>query len=376
MSLKPSNSSQNLMLPVSNPPSNQNDYADDKLFRGSAMTKRGAFAAASYMSCAGAFLPDSAPFSHRQFFNCFLNSLYPLSCVVLLVMFNKAALSSYNFPSANVITLLQMVCSCCFLYLLRRWRMISFTANESLLISDNSTKFVSLKTLKHTFPLSGAYLFYMLVTMESVRGVNVPMYTTLRRTTVVFTMLVEFALVGQRYTPSVILSVGLIVFGAFVAGARDFSFDAYGYAVVFMSNIATAIYLATISRIGKTSGLNSFGLMWCNGIICGPVLLIWTFVRGDLKTAINFPYLFSPGFIVILLFSCILAFFLNYFIFLNTTLNSAVTQTICGNLKDLFTIGLGWIIFGGLPFDIWNVSGQFLGFAGSGLYAYYKLIGK
>nr|KYP52532.1 UDP-N-acetylglucosamine/UDP-glucose/GDP-mannose transporter [Cajanus cajan] len=349
MSLKGSISSENLVLPVSDPPKGQDPYApDDKLFKGSAFTKRGAFAALSYMSCA-----------------------------VLLVMFNKAALSSYRFQSANVITLLQMVCSCCFLYLLRRWRMISFSANESLLISDNSTKFVSLKTLKHTLPLSGAYLFYMLVTMESVRGVNVPMYTTLRRTTVVFTMFVEFVLVGQRYTRSVIFSVGLIVFGAFVAGARDFSFDAYGYAVVFMSNIATAIYLATIARIGwKTSGLNSFGLMWCNGIICGPVLLIWTFVRGDLKTTLNFPYLFSPGFIVILLFSCILAFFLNYCIFLNTTLNSAVTQTICGNLKDLFTIGLGWIIFGGLPFDVWNVIGQCLGFTGSGLYAYYKLIGK
>ncbi|KAK7320686.1 hypothetical protein VNO77_30385 [Canavalia gladiata] len=344
MSPKPSNSSENSILPVSDPPNNQDD---DKLFRGSAMTKRGAFAAISYMSCA-----------------------------VLLVMFNKAALSSYDFPSANVITLLQMVCSCFFLYVLRRWRVISFTAGESFLISDNSTIFVSMKTLRHTLPLSGAYLLYMLVTMESVRGVNVPMYTTLRRTTVVFTMLVEFVLVGQRYTPSVIFSVGLIVFGAFVAGARDFSFDAYGYAVVFMANITTAIYLATIARIGKTSGLNSFGLMWCNGVICGPILLIWTFIRGDLKTAIDFRYLFSPGFIVILLFSCILAFFLNYSIFLNTTLNSALTQTICGNLKDLFTIGLGWIIFGGLPFDIWNIIGQFLGFAGSGLYAYYKLIGK
>ncbi|KAG4965361.1 hypothetical protein JHK82_039571 [Glycine max] len=278
MSLRLSNSSENLMLPVSDPPKTQD--ADNKLFKGSAMTKRGAFAAVSYMSCAG----------------------------------------------------------------------------EPLHISENSSKFVSLKTLKHTLPLSGAYLFYMLVTMESVRGVNVPMYTTLRRTTVVFTMLVEFVLVGQRYTPSVIFSVGLIVFGAFVAGARDLSFDGYGYAVVFMSNIATAIYLATIARIGwKTSGLNSFGLMWCNGIICGPVLLIWTFVRGDLMTTINFPHLFSPGFIVILLFSCMLAFFLNYCIFLNTTLNSAVTQTICGNLKDLFTIGLGWMIFGGLPFDFVSI---------------------
>ncbi|GAU15091.1 hypothetical protein TSUD_08290 [Trifolium subterraneum] len=290
MSLKSSNSSEKPILPLSDPPKN---LTDDKLFKGSAMTKRGAYAAISYMCCA-----------------------------VMLVMFNKAALSSYNFPSANVITLLQ------------------------------------------------------LVTMEAVRGVNVPMYTTLRRTTVVFTMLVEFLLVGQRYTHSVVFSVGLIIFGAFVAGARDLSFDTYGYAVVFMANISTAIYLATIARIGKTSGLNSFGLMWCNGILCGPVLLVWTFIRGDLTTTINFPYLFSPGFLVILLFSCILAFFLNYCIFLNTTLNSALTQTICGNLKDLFTIGFGWIIFGGLPFDFWNVIGQCLGFAGSGLYAYFKLIGK
>lgn len=36
---------------------------------------------------------------------------------------------------------------------------------------------------------------------------------------------------------------------------------------------------------------------------------------------------------IVLLLSCILAFFLNYSVFLNTTLNSALTQTICGNLK-------------------------------------------
>ncbi|RDX76563.1 Nucleotide-sugar uncharacterized transporter 3, partial [Mucuna pruriens] len=349
MSLKPSFSSENLMLPVSDPPNDEDRErllkADNKAFR-----ERRIYAAISYMLCA-----------------------------VLLVLFNKAALSSYHFPSASVITLLQMVCSCCFLYVLRRWKIISFTEGESVIMANNSKKFVPLKTLKHTLPLSGAYLLYMLVTMESVRGVNVPMYTTLRRTTVVFTMLVEYMLVGQRYTRSVIFSVGLIVFGAFIAGARDFSFDAYGYAIVFLSNISTAIYLATIARVGcipilslshthkgnsisffpcsKTSGLNSFGLMWCNGIICGPFLLIWTLVRGDVKMTLNFSYLLSPGFIVVLLFSCILAFFLNYSIFLNTTLNSALTQTICGNLK-------------------WNVVGQFLGFAGSGLYAYYKLIGK
>ncbi|ESR63646.1 hypothetical protein CICLE_v10008790mg [Citrus x clementina] len=348
-----SNSSKSPILPVSEPARGDEGEkerllkGDEKLFRGSAMTRRGANAAISYMACA-----------------------------VLLVMFNKAALSSYNFPCANVITLLQMISSCSFLYFLRRWKIINFTMGDSLMTSDSSSTFVPLKTLMHTLPLAVAYLLYMVVSVESVRGVNVPMYTTLRRTTVAFTMIMEYFLAGQKYTPPVVGSVGLIILGAFVAGARDLSFDFFGYAVVFLANITTAIYLATIARIGKSSGLNSFGLMWCNGVICGPLLLLWTFLRGDLETTINFPYLLSPGFLVVLCFSCILAFFLNYSIFLNTTLNSAVTQTICGNLKDLFTIGLGWILFGGLPFDFLNVFGQLLGFLGSGLYAYYKLVGK
>ncbi|KAL9363444.1 hypothetical protein Peur_046229 [Populus x canadensis] len=355
MSPMASSSSSNSILPVSVSPLDDERQrekerlinGDEKAFRGSSMTKRGAFAAISYMSCA-----------------------------VLLVLFNKAALSSYNFPSANVITLFQMICSCSFLYALRRWRIVSFTDGGSLTTSDVNATFVPLETLMHTLPLALTYLLYMLVTMESVRGVNVPMYTTLRRTTVVFTMIMEYILAGQRYTRPIFGSVGLIVLGAFIAGARDLSFDFYGYAVVFAANFTTAIYLATISRIGKSSGLNSFGLMWCNGIICGPVLLFWTFIRGDLGMTMNFPYLFSPGFLAVLLLSCILAFFLNYSIFLNTTLNSALTQTICGNIKDLFTIALGWTIFGGLPFDFFNVIGQCLGFAGSGLYAYYKLIGS
>ncbi|XP_044952165.1 UDP-N-acetylglucosamine transporter UGNT1-like isoform X2 [Hordeum vulgare subsp. vulgare] len=278
------------------------------LFKGSAMTRRGAVAALSYMSCS-----------------------------VLLVMFNKAALSSYKFPCANVITLLQ-------------------------------------NTVAHFTAFT--VLFTLHASMESVRGVNVPMYTTLRRTTVAFTMTMEYFLAKQKHTPPIIGSVALIVFGAFIAGARDLSFDARGYAIVFVANITTAVYLATINRIGKSSGLNSFGLMWCNGLVCGPAVLFLTYIQGDLKTTIEFPYLYSPGFQVVLLFSCILAFLLNYTIFWNTILNSALTQSMCGNLKDFFTVGLGWVLFGGLPFDLLNVIGQGLGFVGSGMYAYCKIKGK
>lgn len=49
--------------------------------------------------------------------------------------------------------------------------------------------------------------------------------------------------------------MGIIVLGAIIAGARDLSFDAYGYVVVFVANICTAIYLASIARIGTVLSL-------------------------------------------------------------------------------------------------------------------------
>ncbi|KGN60702.1 UDP-N-acetylglucosamine transporter UGNT1 isoform X1 [Cucumis sativus] len=316
---------------------------------GSAMTRRGAYAAISYMASA-----------------------------VLLLMFNKAALSSYKFPCANVITLLQIICSSTLLYALRHWKIISFTVGESQSISSSgkSIILVPYKTLVQTLPLAISYLLYMLVTMESVRGINVPMYTTLRRTTVVFTMIAEYLLTGQTHSLFVVGSVGMIILGAVVAGARDLSFDTYSYSVVFIANICTAIYLASIARIGKSSGLNTFGLMWCNGLICGPLLFFWIILRGDVEATLNFRYLFSFGFQCVMLLSCIMAFLINYFVFLNTTLNSALTQTVCGNLKDVFSIAIGWFLFGGLPYDFLNVVGQSIGFLGSCIYAYCKLHGK
>jgi len=42
---------------------------------------------------------------------------------------------------------------------------------------------------------------------------------------------------------------------------------------------------------------------------------------------------------VVMLLSCAFTFFINYIVVLNTTINSALTQAICGNLKvsNVFT---------------------------------------
>ena len=61
--------------------------------------------------------------------------------------------------------------------------------------------------------------------------------------------------------------MGIIVLGAFIAGARDLSFDAYSYAVVFVANICTAVYLASIARIGIVFVLETFHASLSLGVL-------------------------------------------------------------------------------------------------------------
>lgn len=51
------------------------------------------------------------------------------------------------------------------------------------------------------------------------------------------------------------------------------------------------------------------------GLICGPILLFWTFIRGDLEMTLNFPHLYSPGFQVLDHNLRFLSFFLILFSF-------------------------------------------------------------
>lgn len=45
--------------------------------------------------------------------------------------------------------------------------------------------------------------------------------------------------------------------------------------------------------------VNSVSFLMFVGIICAPILLVWTSIRGDLEATMNFPYLLFPGFQVL-----------------------------------------------------------------------------
>jgi solute carrier family 35 len=321
---------------------------------------------------------------------------YMLSAICLL-SFNKTALSLYDFPYANVITLLQLFVSTVILYVFKRIGLIEFrqhsinsTSSSSSSNDDDDDSVTTATTYKNKnvmmmtkqgfprrklfqkcLPLAIAYVTYMVLSMVSLRGVNLPMYTTLRRTTGAFTMLCEFLMFKKTQDLDICFAVLLMVVGAIVAGVNDMEFTLYGYVMVCLNNMATAVYLLTIGRISKVSGLNAFGLMWTNAIWCmGPLFLV-SLIKGEIWGTIVYVNE-NEGFFKVLVGSCVLAFALNYSVFLNTAVNSALTQAICGNVKDLVVVWIGYVVFGGI-FQWANFCGMLIGVLGSVLYAAFKM---
>jgi len=187
------------------------------------------------------------------------------------------------------------------------------------------------------------------------------MFNSLRRATTLITMVGESYLLGSRNTRLVQLTVWLMILGAMLAGAFDLDFSLVGYVLVGLNCVFTAAYLLLIAKLGKSSGLNSFGLMFYNNAQSLPLVLLICAVNGDFDEVGSYDYLLDPSFLLCFLFQSALAFLLNYSIFLCTQINSALATSVTGQMKNIVTTAVGYVAFGDVTFSAWNTVGVVLG---------------
>ena len=64
---------------------------------------------------------------------------------------------------------------------------------------------------------------------------------------------------------------------------------------IFLAILLNGVHLNPIPFDTKPYYILFFSF---TGILCGPILLFWTFIRGDLEMAMSFPDFSSPGFLV------------------------------------------------------------------------------
>lgn len=279
-----------------------------------------------------------------------------------ITLFNKAVLTEYEFQFPQVLTVCQGAFTIVSMYLLR--------ASGAITFGD-----LNWKVARQVAPLSLVFIFYVVVSLAALGRVNVPMFTALRRTTLLFVMALEYSSSGTVPTRWTMAAAGVMMLGAMIAAAKDLTYDPVSYGFVFLTNLGTALYTVNIASVKREHKLDIFTMLWYNNLMTMPALAILAWWSGEMEAVMNFPHMADTGFLTVFFFSATLAFFLNYSTYQSTSLNSPTTQSVIGQLKNFVAFVLSLVLFSDYKFHVVNFGGLLIGFAGGVWYSVMQMQG-
>lgn len=97
---------------------------------------------------------------------------------------------------------------------------------------------------------------------------------------------------------------------------------------------------------------------------------------GEIELVINFKGWKSPMFVLCFFLASVMGSVLNYSTFLCTALNSALTTTVVGCLKNVLTAYLGMVLLPDYIFSFTNFVGLNISILGSLIYSWAEFIEK
>jgi len=275
----------------------------------------------------------------------------------LITVVNKVVLTSCRFPSSTILALGQIVTIILVLFFAKKFGLVTYPnfARDSF---------------RKIFPLPFLYLGNAVTGLGGTKELSLPMFTASRRFSILFTMILEFYILGVRPGFAVQLSVYTMIGGALLASTNDVKFSVPGYALVMLNNVFTASNGVFMKKKLESKEFGKYGLMFYNALFMFVPLAFFAYLNGDFEKAMEYPHWNSSYFLINFILSCFMGFILNVSVVLCTLYNSALTTSIIGCLKNISVTYLGMFIGGDYVFQLYNFIGINISVAGSLLYTY------
>lgn len=275
----------------------------------------------------------------------------------MITVVNKTILTTYGFPSFQVLGLGQMTATIVVLFMAKKCKIVNYPDFD-------------LNTFGKIWPLPLIFIGNMLFGLGGTKELSLPMFTALRRFSILMTMIAELYILGIRPSFSVQFSVYTMIIGALIAASNDIAFSRQGYIYVLLNDFFTATNGVYMKKKLDSKELGKYGLMYYNSLFMIVPALFFAFYTGDLESAYYYESWTNAIFLSQFLLSCFMGFILSYSIILCTYYNSALTTTIIGCLKNICVTYLGMVIGGDYIFSWVNFIGINISVFGSLIYTY------
>lgn len=277
-----------------------------------------------------------------------------------VIFVNKIVLSSYAFPSSNTLALAQFTVTAVSLWVLK-------------ILGISKICNFSMSMVKTVAPLTIIFLMNVLSGLVGTKRISLPMFTVLRRFSILITMLMEHHFLKIKPSALVQVSVLLMLIGAVVASLSDLSFDAYGYMMIFTNNFFTAAYGIAMKKVMQDPSISKSSVMYYNAVFSSVAMMLILGLAGEVDGVINYPEWSNTGFMIAFALASSMGSILNYSIFVCTNVNTPLTTTVVGALKNILTSYLGMVLVSSdYQFAMTNFMGMNISIMGSLLYTFAK----
>ncbi|XP_065312960.1 solute carrier family 35 member D2-like protein isoform X1 [Gordionus sp. m RMFG-2023] len=193
--------------------------------------------------------------------------LYALSSF-LIVVINKIVLTTFKFPSFQCLAIGQMITTVLVLGFARGFRLINFSLDAK-------------EMLIKIFPLPLIYLGNIMTGLGGTKKLSLPMFTVLRRFSILFTMILEYIILKVRPSNWIQLSVFSMILGAIIAASDDLAFDIIGYIFIFGNDVFTALNGVIVKKKLENKEIGKYGLIFYNSFFVIPFALIYAFLDQE-----------------------------------------------------------------------------------------------
>lgn len=294
-----------------------------------------------------------------------LASLYYISTSVCLTIFNKMLFARTQTVHPTILLFCQSLTSIIVLNIAATFNYITLPKIHIL---------ISTTILKAYAPLYFSQLAMLLTSLLALKLTSLLMYNTLRRTSIMFVVVLHALQSRTKPTLTTLAASIIITIGAIYASRSDLAFDATGYSLALCANLVTSFYLILVRPVRDKLSVTNIQLVYLNAVANIPTLLLIMSISRPSARQLLESIITKPTLFFLFLASCILSTVINHAIFLNTTVNDPVAQSIAAQLKDVVLLFLS-VAFIDDPSKRahGNVQGALTGFVGSLVYAIGKM---